>query len=88
MSSFNRFSSVTTCIFLPTCIVAQILSFRAFSSPNFLLQKSFSFGSSSLACCVLVSMFLHHIIDYFELRYGKWSFFFCFENFATSHKRV
>jgi len=49
------FSSVISHIFLATSIVAQIVSFRAFSSPGFLmdlLQKSISFGSSSVACCV------------------------------------
>jgi len=54
-SSLNRFSSVISHLSLPTSIVAQIVSFRAFSSPDFLtdvLQKSISFGSSSLACCV------------------------------------
>ena len=52
-SNFNRFSSVISHIFLPTSIVSQIVSFRTFSSPDFLtdlLQKSISFGSSSLAC--------------------------------------
>jgi len=54
-SNFNRLSSVISHISLPTSIGPQIVSFRAFSSPDFLtdlLQKSISFGSSSLACCV------------------------------------
>jgi hypothetical protein len=54
-SNFNRSSSVIYHIFLPTSLVGQIVSFRAFSSPDFLtnlLQKSISLGSSSLACCV------------------------------------
>jgi hypothetical protein len=54
-SNFNSFSSVISHIFLSTSIVAQIVSFRAFPSPGFLtdlLQKSISFGSSSIACCV------------------------------------
>jgi hypothetical protein len=54
-SNFNGFSSVISHIFLSTSIVAQIVSFRDFSSPGFLmdlLQKSISFGSNSIACCV------------------------------------